>query len=145
MRWAPVALLVSLLAASGCGGDDRLSRAEYVREADAICEKYEKRLEEVREPQSLAEVPGYVDEARPVVEEGISELRDLEPPEDVQPKVDRWLSKNEQNLARIDDLSEAAEANDEQTVRDALGKLAENEEEADRLARDIGLRACAED
>jgi hypothetical protein len=55
---------------AGCGGDDRLTREEFVSEAEAICEEFDQRVEDVPDAESADDVERYVDELRPVIEDG---------------------------------------------------------------------------
>jgi hypothetical protein len=42
-------LVLAVLA--GCGGDERLSREEFVSQAEAICDEFDQRVNEVDEPE----------------------------------------------------------------------------------------------
>lgn len=134
----------ALAVAAGCAGeDDRLSREELVSEADAICVEHEGRLDELAEPESLADFERLVQDAKPIVEEGTEELRRLEPPEELESEYEEWMSRNEANLDLIDDLATAVAERDEQRIEEVVQELGRNEEEADELAAAIGLEACA--
>ena len=144
-------LAVALAAAFGlaaCGGGDRLSKTDYVKQADATCRKYEKRLQplereltETQSPQAAAKV---IDRAIPVVREGVDELRDLKPPEDLEGRVDEWLDLNEKNTETLEKLRDAAKAGDEQKISELAREADENEKRGDWIAREIGLKDCAE-
>jgi hypothetical protein len=81
------------LAAAGCGGDDRLTREELVEEADATCADFDQRIEEIDEPESPEDIEGYVQEIRPIVEEGTDELDALQPPEELEDDYDQWIQE----------------------------------------------------
>lgn len=132
-------------AAAGCGGGDRLSQAEYVKQADAICARYEKRLAALPQPESTADVKTLVDKGLPIAREGNTELKELKPPEDLEAKVDQWHERNDRNLELIEDLGQAAEDGDEERIQTLASEAEENEGEADRLASEIGLKDCAEE
>ncbi len=134
----------ALAVAAGCGGGgDRLSRDELVSEADAICADYEAELEGLAEPESLADFERLVQDAKPIVETGVEELRALEPPEDLEEEYDEWISQNEENVESLDDLQAAVAERDEQRVQEVVQGLDQNEQEADELAAEIGLEECA--
>jgi hypothetical protein len=131
---------------SGNGdGDDRLSREEYVRRADAVCREYDKRLNELGQPSSIEELAALADEALPVAEEGVGKLRELEPPESLERRVGEWLERNDRNVDLIEALRDAARAGEETRVQELAAEAADNETAADRLARRIGLKDCAEE
>jgi hypothetical protein len=145
-RVRPLAMLATVVVVAGCGGGgDRLSQEELVSEADAICTRFEERLDEVEEPQDVQDVERFADETRPIIEEGIDELRALEPPEELEGEYDEWIAMNEDALQVIDDLSEAAAAGDEARVQEVIEDAERREQEADNLAREIGLEECAND
>jgi transcriptional regulator with AAA-type ATPase domain len=137
---------VALIAAGGCGGgDDRLSRDEYVKQADAICAKYQKRLDALPEPENVQELKELVDEGLPIAREGYQELKALEPPEELEADVSEWFERNDRNLELIEELGQAAEEGDEQRIQSLASEAEKNEEEADRIATGIGLDVCAEE
>ena len=144
-----VLVLAGAFALAGCGGEDRLSKEEFVQKADATCKKYEKRLEplerQLTQAQSIEEAGKIVDRAIPVVREGVRELRELEPPEDLEGKVDRWLDLNEENTETLEKLRDAAKQGDEKKIAELAQEADENEKRGDRIAAEIGLEDCAEE
>ena len=137
----------ALTVGAGCGGDggDRLSREELVSEADAICAEYEAELGALAEPESLADFERLVQDAKPIVENGIESLQALNPPVDLEDEFEEWISRNEENVAAIEDLQEAVADRDEQRIQEIVRQIDENEQEADELAAEIGLEDCASD
>ena len=75
-----VTALVATSAACDGGGGDRLSQEDFQKQANAICEKYNAKLEALESPSSPEEVGGFVDQVVPLLRQGISELRALRPP-----------------------------------------------------------------
>ena len=51
-----IAVCAAVLVGAGCGGGDRLSKAEFQQRANAICAKYQKRIDALGQPQSIDEV-----------------------------------------------------------------------------------------
>jgi hypothetical protein len=134
------------LAAAGCGGgSDRLTREELIEEADATCAEFDQQIEDVQEPESLDDIKRYVQEIRPIVEEGTDELDALEPPEELEDEYTDWIEATRSGVDRIDELEDAAASGDEQRIQEVLQGGAEGGEEADRLAREIGLQECGND
>ncbi len=141
-----VALAVLALVAAGCmggDGDDRLSEEEYLREADAICASYDERLNSLPEPTNLTGLERVAGQALALASEGVERLRALKPPEELQAQVDEWIERNEENVRKIRELREAAAQKQAQRVQELASAAADNEDEADALAKEIGLRACA--
>ncbi|MGH3013943.1 MAG: hypothetical protein ACRDOP_13385 [Gaiellaceae bacterium] len=130
------------LAAAGCGGgDDRLTREELIEEADATCADFDRQIEEIDEPESLDDIERYVQEIRPIVEEGTDELDALEPPEELRDEYDQWIEETRSAIDRFDELEEAAASGDEQRIQEVFQDAGEGEE-ADRLAEEMGFQEC---
>ena len=147
MRRALVPVLV-LGVATGCaGGGDRLSKSEYTRQADGICARYDERLGAVERELDRVESPeaaaAAIDRGIPIVKDGIAELRELEPPEELEDDVERWLELNEENAENLEKLRDAAEAGDAQQAEEIATRGEETERRSDELAQEIGLEDCA--
>jgi len=144
VRLAPlIALVVFGVALVGCGGEDRLSQAEFHQQANAICKNYNDRIAAIGDPTSPAVVPEYVDKGIPLIEQGLSELRDLNPPEDVEDDYDRMLDATEDGIPAIRKLGEAVAAKDALAVQDALQEVRRVSTTSNRLATTLGLDSCA--
>jgi hypothetical protein len=137
--------ITAAIVIAGCGGDDRLTREEFVSEAEAICEEFDQRLEDVPDPESADDVERYVDEARPVIEDGLGELRALQPPEELEEQWDELMDRNDEALEVLDDLSEAAASADEARLQEISEEASRQDAETDRMARAIGLENCGSD
>lgn len=134
------------LAAAGCGGgSDRLTREELIEEADATCAEFDQQIEDVQEPESLDDIERYVQEIRPIVEEGTDELEALEPPEELEDEYADWIEATRSGVDRIDELEDAAASGDEQRIQEVLQGAGEGGEEANRLAEEIGFQECGDD
>lgn len=148
MRIALVPALLLALA-GGCGGRERLSKPEYTRQADAICAKYDEQLEPVERELGRADSPEdaarAIDRAIPIVKEGVAKLRRLEPPEELEDDVDRWLELNEESARSLEELRDAAREGETQRVAEIATRGEETERRSDELARQIGLVECAAD
>jgi hypothetical protein len=144
-----VRLVTSLLAASlavgaGCGGgDDRLSRDEFIEQADANCAKAEKDLLAVGDlPQNAEDIDEYAERIRPIVENAWNEQKALKPPEDLQDEYDEWIATGEDALDFIDEVREAGAAEDTQRVADLFQQAEARVRETEQLSRAMGLRDC---
>jgi hypothetical protein len=141
-----LAVAATLLAA-GCGGDGNgeLTAEEFRQQADAICAEFEAKLDAVVQPTSPADLERFVNEAVPIIEEGTQKLNDLDPPEEFRDEWTRVVEINEENLVTIQDVQTALEDGDVEEAQRLIAEAGGNEEESDRLARDIGLTKCGQD
>ena len=130
-------------SSDGASGGDRLTKAEYIEQADAICARFDKELDALPNPANLEGLAAMATEAKPIAEAGVDELRALNPPEELDEQVDAWLVLNEKNIEAIDQLREAAESGDETKVQQVAATATDNEQKADAAAAEIGLTDCA--
>jgi hypothetical protein len=142
---AAVGATASLVLAACGGGDGGLSREEFLSEADSICTEYDRRIQEIDEPQSIDDIERYADEAKPVIEEGMSELRELEPPNDLQEQWDEYIASSQESVEYLDELRQAGAAGDPARIQEIAQEVSQKNEEADRLARDLGLQDCTDE
>jgi hypothetical protein len=143
-------LLLALAAlAGGCGNSNgkRLSKTEFVSRADAVCAKYEKRVQ-----SQMSGVPAgdekqlasSIQKVLPVIRKGNDELRSLKPPESLQSRFDRWMRIADAEVGAAQKLHDALRKNDQKAIQAAFKELQTKDAEQDRLARqELGLTGCA--
>jgi hypothetical protein len=142
-----LALVVACIAA-GCGGDgggDRLSQEEFRQQANAICEKYDKKIQDLGSPQSPAEIPDFVEKGIPLIQQGIAELRALKPPADVEADYNRMLDETAKAIPAAQKLADAAKKNDAAAVQEAISAGQQADDASDELATKLKLDRCAAD
>ena len=144
MRRGFLALAVVILAAGCGGGEKRLSKEEYSKQADAICTKYNAEIKALGQPRSIRALPGYVDRALPIARKGTDELRGLKPPKDEEKTAKEWLDQNDSVVAAMERLRDAAKHADRDGVQSALTDASSANRAANRFARQLGLRICAQ-
>jgi hypothetical protein len=137
--------LACLAAGCGGGGEHRLSQEEFQQQADAICEKYDKKIQALGSPQSPADIPAYVQKGIPLLRQGIAELRALNPPADVEDDYNRMLDETAKAIPAAETLADAAAKNDAAAVQDAIKEGQQADEASDELATKLGLGRCAAD
>jgi hypothetical protein len=143
-----VAIILPVVAAliAGCGGgenSDRLSAAEFRQQANAICDKYDAKIAAIGTPTSPEDIPEFVEKGIPLIEQGLAELRALNPPEDLEADYDRMLDETAKAIPAARKLADAAAKQDAAAVQEALQAGNEADAESDRLATKLGLDRCA--
>jgi hypothetical protein len=98
-------------------------------------------VEDVELPGTLEEVPAYVDETAPVVEEELRQLRAVPRPDD--DRVDEYLQKAEQALRSAREVGAAAARGDEDEARTAGRRTQELTRQTRELAGELGAQECA--
>ena len=142
MRLARATAAAAVLALGACGGEERLSKAEYVRRADAICGKYERRLDAIPEPRELRDVPDFIERGIPLARDEVEELEELRPPEGDEEEVERLLAQVKETIAALERLGDAAAARDVAAAEEAAARVEEAGDRAAKLAREYGLDEC---
>jgi hypothetical protein len=143
-------IAVSGFALAACGGGggggagESLTPAEFRQQADAICAKFEDRLNELGSPTSVDELGDFVDKAVPIIEDGNNELQALEPPDEFADDWSKAMAIQDRNLELTRDLQDAIHANDDAKVQELVSKLDATDAESNRLARNIGLENCGQ-
>lgn len=135
------AALMPLLAS--CGGDDRLTEAEFLEKGNAVCAESNARMEEAAATTFADGSPADAAAAQPFLDLIVDEIGGqldaigaLRPPTDLEGKVDEMLSAVDDALTQMEDDIEA----------DPMGFLESGPssfEQADALATEIGLVECA--
>ena len=137
--------LITILVLAGCGssGGGQLSKADFIKKADAICTKYDAKGKALPTPQSLKDIETYVPKAKAIAQDEIKELRGLvsKAPDSVKDDYSKALDLIDQQLAKLDDLLAAAKANDTAKLQKILSDDSANKQ-ADALAKKIGLTQC---
>jgi hypothetical protein len=146
MRGALAALVgVLVLLATGCGGggsDARLTREEFENQANAICDKYQKQLNQLKTPASLEEIPDFVDQTLAILNKEVDEVSGLKPPTDMQTEFDALIDASNNTKDAADDLSQAAKDGDQAAVQKALNEGNAASKKADQIAAQLGLDSC---
>jgi hypothetical protein len=139
-----LALFLACLAVGcGGGGGDRLSQEEFQQQANAICEKYDKKIQALGSPESPADIPDFVQKGIPLLRQGIAELRALNPPADVEDDYNRMLDETAKAIPAAEKLADAAEKGDAAAVQDAIKEGEQADSASDELATKLKLDRCA--
>ena len=147
--WRRLAAIAALLVLTGlaaaCGGDDggnRLSRAAYARRADAICRTFRERTAKLGKVRTMAQLARVSDQSLPLFDDALHDLRKLKPPAAEQETADRWLAQLERIRGDIKELRDAARANDLARVQGVVPHADADNKRSNKLAKQLGMRAC---
>lgn len=131
-----------LALAFGRRGDDGASRADYLAEVAAICKRYEPALSRIAPPDIT--IPGSVvqsvDAALPLIRERVAETRAVEPPKELQPRVEGFLSLTDRATQRLVELRRVAKTRDLARSANALNSYVRARNAARAEADRIGFR-----
>ncbi len=145
--------MLAVVVAGGCGGGggsgggggggERLSRADYASQADAICRKYNKRTKALGNVRSLSDLAKAFDRALPLLENALAELGTLRPPENEQNTVSRWLAQSQVLKRDLEQIRDRARAKDMKSVQSLFAKATRDDQRGNELARTLGMKVCS--
>jgi hypothetical protein len=148
LRYAALIAVVPLLALAACGSEEQPDPGEFVADADAICLDTARAAARARAdtevPQSPAQAAAVIDAELPARIDGLSRLRELEPPEQLAPTWAEFVAIEEQRVMAQEQGLSAAQQEDEESFADYQLRY---ERLSDRIAEvggAVGLAACAE-
>lgn len=136
--------LAALAALGGCGEEETLSRAEYIRQADAICTDYSERQQQIGSPKSVEDIERVATAAKPLLEERLDKLRALAAPDAIAGDAEDFYDLVERQVPQIDELAEAAKASDEARLRRIAADTGKLTEQANAKTAAIGLKVCGQ-
>ena len=144
---AAAAIAAAALAAAcgGSGGSDRLTKEEYIQEADAICADANQQINALGEPQDLEQLAAMSEQAVTIAEQQLAKLRALVPPEEIEEQVNRAYDLVEQQNGIAEEIAAAAKAGDADKIQQLVDEAAPLEQEGDDIAANIGLQECGSD
>jgi hypothetical protein len=137
----------ALAVGSGCGGDDeQLDAAELVSRGDEICREGQQSFAEIQEGElaNARDAVGQTDELLGVARDELDELRDLNPPEELQQPYDLYLEARERAVDLLQQGRDAAADRDAAGYSKAQQGLADGARERRRLARAVGFQVCSQ-
>jgi hypothetical protein len=148
------ALLLALaFALAACGGGGGVSKDDYADDLDKVCADIEAKTEEIGQADvsGPAELSAQLDEIRTAIRDGIQRMQDIERPDGEDGELaQEYVTKLEkaletQVLPALDELEKAVKAKDQAGIRAAAAKLqAIDEEETDKIAKELGANGCAD-
>lgn len=137
-------LVLAVVVLGGCGGEERLTRAEFASKADAICSKYNQQTNALQNPTNLTQLANVADQTLAILDNAIEELRKLEPPKSDQAKVDQWLAEVAKLRIDLVEIRDKARANDMEGVQAVVPRADRHNRQSNELATQLGMKVCSE-
>ena len=143
-------MLVAGLFASGCGGGDAPSKAEFGASADKVCQDAEHALTGIQKPESAADAAQAVDKVIDATQGSLDDLKDLDRPDGAAgDAADKFIASQESEIQKgipaLEKLRDALKSKDQQAMVKAEAELrAIDTTDAKALARAAGAKGCAD-
>jgi hypothetical protein len=137
-------LLTALLGA--CGGGGGTTKADYVKQANAICRDAAKQVAALRIPAraDITDMPKAAAKVVTVQRKAVDRLRAIKPPKHDRAVIVKWIALVDQTIDQAD-VSAAAQKDDDiprAVTANANGTALDRR--ADEIARGYGLRMCVQ-
>jgi len=141
---AATVLGFTVLALAGCQFGSDSGKAEFIREADAICAKYERQISLIPQPQTfLRDFAVYMRRVIPIARRQTQELRQLKAREDDAADFQRMLTLLDEQLDIWAAAGDQALAGNGQQAQATFSQSSGPGDEAQRIAGEIGFFSCA--
>ena len=110
--------VVAVILVASASSSDEPTRAQYLAGVAAVCRVYGPKLDKIRPPDVAepANVIEAVDRVLPLVTAQLRRVKALEPPEELEPKVGRWLALQDRRLGMLEKAQAAGRQQDFRTM-----------------------------
>jgi hypothetical protein len=138
-------LLLAVLLFAGCGGGGGkpLTREQYAAKADAICAKYKHQTDALARPSNLADLAKVADQVLPILDAARGDLRKLKPPAGERATVDAWLKQFDVSIDDVTKIRDKAKDNDRAAVEALATPALQHDQQANELAKQLGMTVCS--
>jgi hypothetical protein len=142
-------LLLAVVVAAGCGSggsnDQRLTREQYAKKADAICTKYKQKTDALSRPATLSDLAVVASHVLPLLHSARGELRALRPPQNEEATANAWLDQFDVIIDDVKNIRDNAKRNDSAGVQAAATPALKHNQRANDLAAQLGMSVCSKD
>src|SRR5436190_9242647 len=138
--------LLALAVLAGCGGGSSpLTESEFISKGDQICKSAHDQFAQAQKssPTTADEAAALTQKLIGISDSELSQLRGLNPPSEVKPALDRYLSAREQGIAILRQGLAAAQKGDAQAYAAAQAQTAKTQVKRLKLARAVGFEECS--
>ncbi len=142
-RLQVLALVLGLSALTACGGEDGLSKEEFIAQGDAVCEQLDKDTEAVPAPTGQDGIEEYVDTLTGLVESAKSDFAALEAPSDGTDLQTDVVGALDTAIDILEGAAAAAASGDLDAAAESVPEGAAEESEAvSKKAAEYGFASC---
>ena len=148
MRLLIIPIALALLAA-GCGDSKKPadapqpSHADYVRQADAACQRADAALASLTQPAGVTQLPSYARQAADIVATERQELKALRVPDADRAKADELGAAMDDVVDVADGLVSVAGGGDAKEIEAYVAQHRSADAKAKQVANELGMTICA--
>lgn len=152
---ATAALALLAVAVGGCGGGDGVSKASFIKDADAICREGNTKVKALQDDIAAAQRNSdqrqvYADLARLTAQSArlsapyVARLDALDTPADDRDALKAWIAGARRQIEAVRRLSAAFRAGDDTRIATLAEQVDALAMRANAFARRYGMRDCAQ-
>jgi hypothetical protein len=141
-----VLLLVPVFILSACDGGDGITRADYVRRANAVCRDGAKQVAVLQIPgrADVASMPRAAAEVVAVQRRSLARLKRIRPPKEARAEITKWIALVDQTIDQAEVSAESQRDGDISRALTANVNGTSLDQRADELAESLGLESCVQ-
>ena len=124
-------------------GEPRLSKPEFIKQADAICTGYREKTPDTSSVNEFPELKRTVDQIVRLSEATLAKFEGLRPPTADAAVVASYVDTQRRQIALLRDVSAAAVEEDQDQVDRLVGDLRTVAGESKTIAQKYGFKVCA--
>jgi len=139
------AVVILAIDGAGCGSSkEQISAAELVQKADAICRTEQTKFDQIQAhpPANASIAADQTKELVGVTDTATSDLRDLEPPDELRSPYDAYLESRDDAADQMKRGQDAADDQDPSGYAAAQSAVAKSAPQRRKLAQAVGLKVC---
>jgi hypothetical protein len=146
MRQAVLAVAAAAALLGGCGGEGRLSAADYRAKATRICADTQRRTDALGRPRRTSEFKRFLARGLRVTDRSIRSFEALKPPKQLQAEHDAIVAGERRGQQQLQSLSAKlhGDSRDLAVLRQVQPSLTKLSDETDARYRAAGLVRCAQ-
>ncbi len=134
-----------LLGACGPAEEvDRLSKEEFIRQADALCAEANAKLDVMDRPETYAELNEYIEQVKEIEAAALAEVAALEPPEEDESLVQEALGKIAAAMDQLQQYQQAERSGNRIGALFFLQAANARASEAIAIAERCGFQECGD-
>ena len=131
---------VAATALAACS--DETSKEDFIAAADDVCRDADAKIQEIGSPRSGDEIFDYVDDAREISQDLVSDLRALDPPEADTEEIGEMIDGLERATDLLEPLAQATIDRDAMELEELQQEITQITDDVSEFAEEYGFEAC---
>jgi hypothetical protein len=136
------AAAAAIVLTVGGGGKPRLTPAQYLARASAVCRAYQRKLDGIPPPTlgSTVAVAASVGRALPVLEQQAAAVRKIRPPKALEKRVHAFFERTDRSLTDLRGVLDAARRGDSKRMGPKFFAWIDSSDAAREASHRVGFR-----